>query len=296
MLKAFVQRKPWAAALVGFLIGPILGAFYLKRARLAIVLMGIALTGGAAFFAARQFDIITLPLKSCLTFFKIADHVVAAILCYYLARDYKIISPLPYYARWWGIVLIVLIPLSCVVLFRVYAYEPFSVQNTSMEPSIVSGDHFYTKKFGFAPVRGDIVVFTTTGDRWTYYVKRIIGMPGDTVGIDNGKLIINGVPVTLGDVPVDHCSDVSEKLPEGRSYPVHICNKKEEYPSQTVAVPEGNYFVLGDNRSSLYINRDLQGLWRIPVKNIVGKASFVYWHGKTEKLDYIPLNKVDSGN
>jgi signal peptidase I len=166
-------------------------------------------------------------------------------------------SPL---ARLWPTLreIIETIVLAAIIWLAVnFATARYVVDGTSMEPTLHTGQFLIVNRLiyrlGF-PQRGDIIVFHYPGDPTDDYVKRIIGLPGDHLLIEGGKLYINDV---LLDEPY---------LPENmRTFP------RSRYSN---VVPEDSYFVLGDNRLGSSDSRNWGMLER---ELIIGKASFSYW-------------------
>ena len=144
------------------------------------------------------------------------------------------------------------------VVVILFIYQPVKVEGTSMMPSLVDQERIFINKFvyrfGLADVgRGDTVVFWFPQDTSKSYIKRVIGMPGDTVEVRNGSVYVNGQPLEEPYVPEEFRDHVS-------------------MPARTVE-PE-HYFVLGDHRSS---SNDSRSWWTVPRNFIYGKAVFVYW-------------------
>ncbi|WP_027363548.1 signal peptidase I [Desulfotruncus alcoholivorax] len=141
------------------------------------------------------------------------------------------------------------------VIIRMFVFQPFVIPTGSMEPTIQIGDRIMVSKFAYhfgEPSRGDIVVFRPPFDPERIFVKRLIGVGGDTVEIRGSKLYINGKLI-----PEDY-------LPKGLRF-------QDFGPVQ---VPPGNYFMMGDNRN----NSDDSRVWgNLPKKNIIGKAVIIYW-------------------
>ena len=139
-----------------------------------------------------------------------------------------------------------------------FLYQPVKVEGTSMMPSLIDQERIFINKFvyrfGIADIgRGDTVVFWFPGDPSKSYIKRVIGAPGDTIEVIEGKVIVNGVALREPYVPDEYRDHVS--LPRS-------------------VVPADQYFVLGDHRSSSNDSR----MWgMVPRRYIYGKAAFVYW-------------------
>jgi signal peptidase I len=144
------------------------------------------------------------------------------------------------------------------VLVILFLYRPVKVEGTSMMPSLYDQERLFINqfsyKFGIGDIkRGDTVVFWFPEDTTKSYIKRVIGLPGDTVEVDDGYVIINGKKLTENYVPPEYRDD--------RSYPEHV-------------VPPGEYFVLGDHRIS---SNDSRAWGFVPKNYIYGKAVFVFW-------------------
>ncbi|HUJ19892.1 MAG TPA: signal peptidase I [Bryobacteraceae bacterium] len=144
------------------------------------------------------------------------------------------------------------------VILIVFIYQPVKVEGTSMMPALTDQERIFinkfTYRFGSGKIeRGDLVVFLFPLDRSKSYIKRVIGLPGDTVQIDSGTVYVNGKRLDEPYVPEAY-----------RDYQSHV----------PVAVPQDEYFVLGDHRSS---SNDSRAWGTVPRNHIYGKAVFVYW-------------------
>jgi signal peptidase I len=144
------------------------------------------------------------------------------------------------------------------VLVILFLYQPVKVEGTSMMPSLVDQERIFINKFvyrfGIDDIqRGDLVVFWFPGDPSKSYIKRVIGLPGDMVEVDDGDVIVNG-QVLREDYVRDEYRDHMSMAP--------------------YRVREDEYFVLGDHRSS---SNDSRAWGGVPRTNIYGKAVFVYW-------------------
>jgi signal peptidase I len=143
------------------------------------------------------------------------------------------------------------------MLIILFLYRPVRVEGTSMMPSLYDQERLFINqfsyKFGGEIHRGDTVVFWFPGDTTKSYIKRVIGIPGDVVAIDEGTVILNGRPLKETYVPPEYRDQIS--VPPQR-------------------IPSDKYFVLGDHRSSSSDSR----MWGfVPRKYIYGKAVFVFW-------------------
>ncbi|MGD0578754.1 MAG: signal peptidase I [Bryobacteraceae bacterium] len=157
--------------------------------------------------------------------------------------------------RWAGEFLIAVALAAVIVLF---VYQPVRVEGSSMMPALVDNERLFINKFlyrmGVGEVqRGDLVVFPSPNDPAKSYLKRIIGIPGDTVELRGGLVWLNGRPLEEPYVPADY-RDQSNLAP--------------------VRVPPGHYFVMGDHRSA---SNDSRVWGPVPGAAIYGKAVFAYW-------------------
>lgn len=181
---------------------------------------------------------------------------------------------------------------------RALAIEPFRIPSESMLPTLRPGDHLFVNKLVYGtrlpfgelrlpglrtPRRGDVVVFRAQAGAGTspFLVKRIVGLPGDRVRGRDGTLWVNGVPVEqwpTGEVWIDGggtpLSGRRESL-DGREHAVLDDPARVVAPFEGV-VPEGRYFVLGDNRDH---SSDSRAFGAVRFADLVGPVAFLYWSG-----------------
>jgi signal peptidase I len=156
--------------------------------------------------------------------------------------------------RWW--MRDIVFAVGAAILIVVFLYQPVKVEGTSMLPELRDQERIFVNKFVYRIEnieRKDIVVFWYPNDTSKSYIKRVIGIPGDTVEVRRGRVYVNGEPLDEPYVP--------SGLNDDKSYP-------------PVRVDPGHYYVLGDHRNHSNDSR-LWGL--VPEKYIYGKAVFRYW-------------------
>ena len=144
------------------------------------------------------------------------------------------------------------------ILVILFLYQPVKVEGTSMMPALIDQERIFINKFvyrlGIGDVqRGDMVVFWFPMDPTKSYIKRVIGVPGDTVAVSNGSVLVNG-----------------RQLEE----PYVLQEYRDSNSMPPFKVQEDEYFVLGDHRTS---SNDSRSWGPVPRRYIYGKAVFVYW-------------------
>ncbi|MEC0495369.1 signal peptidase I [Bacillus glycinifermentans] len=158
----------------------------------------------------------------------------------------------------------IVIAVALALLIRTFLFEPYLVEGTSMDPTLHDGERLFvykTVKYAGELKRGDIVIID--GDeKNVHYVKRLIGLPGDTVQMKDDTLLINGKKV---DEPY-----LSHNKKEAEEVGVKLTGD-----FGPVKVPEGKYFVMGDNRQRSMDSRN--GLGLIDKKRIAGTSEFVFF-------------------
>lgn len=186
--------------------------------------------------------------------------------------------------------------LLVVLILRSFLFEPFRIPSGSMLPTLLVGDFILVSKSSYGvrlpvinrkildtgkPERGDVAVFRYPKDPSLDYIKRIVGLPGDKIGYVNKKLSINGVPISLGE-PKPYLAPGDTK-PDGAQ--LRLTEKFDEVghdiliaPYRTgvggeITVPQGHYFVMGDNRDN---SNDSRSWGFVPEENLVGKAILIW--------------------
>lgn len=193
---------------------------------------------------------------------------------------------------------------------RTFLYEPFHIPSGSMYPTLEIGDYIFVNKFTYGysrysfpfdlppfdgrvfagePDRGDVVVFALPTDPGVDYVKRVIGLPGDTVETRGGRLFINDeiverrplddFPYQLGRGAVRMSDHYREILPGGAEHRIlemfgdtYSADNRGPY-----TVPAGHVFVMGDNRDNSQDSRVLSLVGPVPMENLIGRASVIFF-------------------
>jgi signal peptidase I len=171
----------------------------------------------------------------------------------------------------------IVIAVILALFVRTWAVQAFKIPTGSMENNLLIGDHLLVNKFVFGPAyaerallpmrdirRQDIVVFKYPDEPERDFIKRVIGLPGDTVELRNKKVFINGQAL---DEPYVHFLEPATHSQEITSFDV-----RERYGP--VKVPEGQYFVMGDNRDN---SQDSRYWGFLPRSYIKGRALMIYW-------------------
>ena len=199
--------------------------------------------------------------------------------------------------------------LAIALLIRSLLFQPFNIPSSSMKPTLLIGDYLFVSKFSYgysrhsfpfspplfdgrssanAPKRGDVVVFKLPYDNRTDFIKRVIGLPGDTISVRNGQVILNNQPIKKERVAdfvekdaagnEHHIPRYRETLPSGHSYMVldAVANGPADNVGEYI-VPEGHYFMMGDNRDNSSDSRMLGYVGYVPHENLVGPALVLFF-------------------
>jgi len=193
------------------------------------------------------------------------------------------------------------------LLIRTFAYEPFNIPSGSMIPTLLVGDYLFVSKMSYGysrhslpfslplipgrilydmPERGDVFVFKTPSDNTTDFIKRLIGLPGDTVQVQQGVLYINGTAVKRRRIEDFVQTDVygnsrripqyMETLPNGIQHRILEADGDAGRLDDTkvFTVPADHFFAMGDNRDN---SSDSRVFGFVPKENLVGRAEFLFF-------------------
>lgn len=207
----------------------------------------------------------------------------------------------------WENVRTILYALALAMLLRFTIAQPFRIPSGSMQPTLEVGDYIVVTKwsygygrysftpldslfphgrlFGHEPKRGDVVVFRPEPEPDRDFIKRLVGMPGDTIQVIDGVLNINGSPVhreSIGSIAfrdeqgiVENIPAYRETLPNGVTYTTFDRGMSELDNTRIYVVPAGHYFMMGDDRDNSADSRVPSVVGYVPYDNLVGPAQFV---------------------
>ncbi len=165
-----------------------------------------------------------------------------------------------------------IIALVAAVLLRVFVVSAYRVSSSSMEGSLYEGDYIFVNKlayeYGTDPRPGDIIVFKYPNNPTKEYIKRVVALEGQTVQVADKVAYVDG---EVAEIPI-HSKHIDKRIIPGD------LSFRDNF--QPYVVPEGEYFVLGDNRDD---SRDSRFWGCVPRENILGKAIFVYWSWTPDK-------------
>lgn len=192
---------------------------------------------------------------------------------------------------------------------RTFAYEPFNIPSGSMIPTLLVGDYLFVSKFSYgysryslpfglplfsgriffhSPRRGDVAVFRLPTDPSIDYIKRIVGLPGDSLQVKHSILYINGKPaprqriedfIDREDGTAAPVPQYVETLPDGVKHRIiQVMGDNGPLDNTPVYhVPSGDYFGMGDNRDNSQDSRVLSVVGYIPAENLVGRADIIFF-------------------
>ena len=198
------------------------------------------------------------------------------------------------------------------VLIRSLLFQPFYIPSSSMEPTLLVGDRIFVSKYTYGyskhsfpfspnisnerffskePKRGDLVVFKTPADNRTDYIKRLIGLPGDTIQFIDGELFINDVKIERNKIEnkknircgnfLLETNTYIETLPNGLQHLVTYKKKGSLQNSKKFRVPLNHFFLLGDNRDCSKDSRYLDSVGYVNILNLVGEAKIIFFSNDT---------------
>lgn len=310
------RRRSFAVVLAIF-VTPFVSMLYLGKGWRALVylILTVVPVGLAVWLASKGF----WPRGIHWSVLSVLVGIVGAIDSYRIARQYENEFSGPWYSRWYGLAGVLISIAFVTICIRAFVIEPFHNSSASTTPTLLLGDFIVVNKFIYGirlplvyyklidnaqPMRGDVLVFRYPEKPSLTYIKRVIGVPGDTVAYRDKRLRLNGE-----DVQIEAAGEYTYAVPgqnivtlaryreqlNGHLHsilidpgaPVLQLAGVKQFPYQekcvyddrgfTCAVPPAHYFVMGDNRDH---SSDSRYWGFVPEENIVGKAVMIWWSDK----------------
>jgi len=222
----------------------------------------------------------------------------------------------------------IIVAVLLAVLFRSFVFEPFHIPSGSMKSNLLVGDYLFVSKYSYGysrysfpfglplfsgrilefrqPQRGDVVVFREPANPRIDFIKRLIGLPGDSIQVKEGILYINGSPLPRSRIEdfsddenknqVRTIARFAETLPEGKTIEIlkeHRFFIPEADDTPVFIVPAGHYFMMGDNRDNSRDSRFPEVRY-VPEENLVGRAEIIFFStdGTAQWLDPVSWFKA----
>ena len=200
------------------------------------------------------------------------------------------------------------------LIIRTFLFQPFYIPSSSMEPNLLIGDRLFVSKYSYGysnhsfpfspnifknrifaqlPKRGDVIVFKTPADNRTDYIKRLIGLPGDTIQIIDKNLYLNDVKINkkklTNTISINCGNEVikanffEEVFPSDKKYIAVYRDNGTMINTDKFIVPANNYFFMGDNRDCSKDSRFLTSVGYVDFNNLVGKAQLIFFSSDAKK-------------
>jgi signal peptidase I len=298
-----LTRQPWVAAVLSLMCTG-LGHLYCGNVAKGLILFLVSLLFAPTVVLAA----LATPSTAVLWGIFICAVSVWAVYLYATVDAFRVARRLdgPYTKRDYNHVAVyglfvlvgVIYPVGSALLVRETVFEAFFVPARSMSPSVRQGDRVLANKLasrGAPPDRGKVVVFRAPGQREMRYIKRVIGLPGDTVSLLGDDVYVNGKKLERDRVPPSRLSPMQAQVAgqvftETSSGARYLVMLDEQTGASTdfseITVPEDTVFVLGDNR---HHSRDSREFGCIPVGDLLGTVQYIYWPaeswGRLGRLD-----------
>jgi signal peptidase I len=312
----FRRRGLLSTILVSIFFSAFAGFLWIGRAHYAVVYLAFFAAWAIAIFLSVLAGLVSLDSELSWLVIAYADLITVAILlataALVVAARGKGSRP-RWFSGGWMILPAFLVFVATIaalaLLVRIFIYQPFSHPSVSMVPTIMEGDFVAASKWTYgysrhsfpfsavplsgrlmeaAPARGDVIVFKYPPKPTIDYLKRVIGLPGERVKLTGGLVHINGRPVGreyVGEIDDEALTDsprpvaiYRETLPNGVSFETLDLKADGALDDmREFVVPEGSFFVLGDNRDNSADSR----VWgAVPSENLVGRIERIYWNSR----------------
>jgi len=281
-----MQWKPnkLIATLLGFFLQP-LGMLYINRPILAVLYLFAGIAAGTADLVATQIMFLDTSYVS----FKLLYMSLCALHVLYLLLFTHPVTLRAWYSRWYSLISFLGLLLMVVFMLRSFAYEPFQISSRAMSPTLNPGNTLLVSKWGYgnygtygvslanrelttALHRGEIVVFQYPQDPNVNFVKRIIGLPGDTVEYKKDSLSINAKLLYRKYQSKKGADDLYREVLDDFEYGIYVTPSRPPVEG-IVVVPENHIFVMGDNRDN---SNDSRYWGFVHYDSIVGILGFVF--------------------
>ncbi len=208
------------------------------------------------------------------------------------------------------------------LIIRTFFFQPFYIPSSSMEPNLLIGDRLFVSKYSYGfskhsfpfspnfsnkryfakqPERGDIIVFKTPADNRTDYIKRLVGLPGDSIQIVDGDLYINKAKIIKSKLNLSENINCGNEIIEYESFEETLPSKKKYVAvykkegtiqnTDNYIVPKEHYFFMGDNRDCSKDSRFLSSVGYVNFENIVGKARIIFFSSDKNKGNFFQFWK-----
>lgn len=211
---------------------------------------------------------------------------------------------------WLGALVLFFAPLFLIFILRWIIIEPFVIPSESMMPNLMIHDHILVTKYSYGvkapigdgwlfkfkePRRGDIVVFRYPENRDVFFIKRLIGLPGDKISVQNGQIILNDKPWVIHNIAKDIYEDEDEfnyyietiPIDSQQEHLIKLFSNQEHVDpvEKQIVVPANSYFVMGDNRDQSHDSR----FWGfVDEKYLVGRAMYI-WLSCDDTISTAPM-------
>jgi len=301
MQNQIFPRRPENAVLLSLVL-PGFGQFYNGELNKAIWLFlgfAILLVPGPAFVALYLPSFLMMPTL-------LIGLVLVVSLWLYGMTDARRVArkKQQYVAREWqvsGVYVLVFLLCNIVTLpmltseVRAHQVASFRIPSASMEPGLLPGDILFSDMryncpgCGSSVQRGDLAIFAYPNNRTEYYIKRIIGLPGDQIRVSGDKVWVNGSALTIRTEATNSGRLLVTEASGGRTWQVQWTSTAQ-VPDLELTVPQGQAFMLGDNRN---LSVDSRNFSTVPLQDIVGRARQIWFSAsKTDGIRWKRLGNV----
>ncbi len=267
------EPKAWISVVLGFFFNG-LSLIYVGRLITGILyILGTFLLAGILTHFT-QLQAIETSLARTIVF---SVNLICIFHSIRIIRSKKAIER-KWYSRWYGLALILALILGPIYILRVYFYDIYSMLSSSMEPTLPKGSYVIVEKQDasdkvFEVEQGKMYVFRYPPKPSVFFVKRLVGLPGDKISYREKQYYINGVPVPQTSLGQSGNFTVLEETNGAHSYQIIVDNSRAPINDDEWIIPEDHYFFSGDNRDHSADSR----VWgTVPKDHIVGKIVHVY--------------------